>query len=110
MCCRRVPIESLAIKCTVRTFALCMRDESMRGRSIHEHDIVVLEHGIEPKHCDVVAALIDNESVVRTYVVERGRSMLQAAHRELSTRIPANELVIQGVVVTLLRHRKDSSI
>ena len=38
-------------------------------RGIHKGDIVVLEHGIEPRADDVVAALVDNESVVRTYIM-----------------------------------------
>jgi SOS-response transcriptional repressor LexA len=104
--CRPVATESLAIRCGARTFALRMADESMRGRCILPEDIVVLEHGIAPRPGDVVAALVDNESVVRTYVVQRGRPLLAAAHPGLATLLPAEELVIQGVMVCLIRHRK----
>lgn len=104
--CQRVATDALAIRCTTRTFALRICDDSMRGRFIVQGDIVVLEHGIEPRRGDVVAALVDGESLVRTYTVRRGRAMLEAAHMALPALIPADELVIQGVMVSIIRHRK----
>lgn len=102
---RRVPNETLAIRCTSRTFALRMGDESMRGCNIHENDIVVLEQGLEPRHGDVVAALVDNESLVRSYAIRQSRPVLEAAHTALTGAVPADGLVIQGVMVALIRHR-----
>jgi len=90
-------------KPTVRTFALRVEDESMVGRHILPGDVVVLENGRSPRPGEVVAALVDNESVLREYRVENGQSFLRAAHPALGRLIPARELVIQGVMVRLVR-------
>lgn len=104
--CRRVSTDSLPIPCTTRTFALRMEDDSMRGRGIIKGDILVLEHGLERRPGDVVAALVEGESVVRTYTFRLGRPMLEASHPSLGRLVPADGLVIQGVMTSLIRHRK----
>jgi repressor LexA len=101
--CLSVDIESLGIRPTARTFALQVRGDSMIGRHIMEGDYVVLEHGKTPRPGDVVAALIDNESTLKTYVVQRGRPHLRAENPRYPNLIPASELVIQGVMVALVR-------
>jgi repressor LexA len=75
----------------------------MVGRHIVEGDLVVLEHGRTPRSGDVVAALIDNESTLKTFVLENGRPWLKAENPRYPKLIPAQELVIQGVMVALVR-------
>lgn len=101
--CISIDIQSLGIKPTPRTFALEVRGDSMVGKHIVEGDLVVLEHGNTPKNGDVVAALIDNESTLKTFVVNRGRPFLKAENPKYPDLIPAQELVIQGVMVALVR-------
>jgi len=60
--CVSVDVESLGFKPTRNTFALRVTGESMIGKHILDGDIVVLEHGPEPRHGDTVAALIDGET------------------------------------------------
>lgn len=96
-------LGGLGMKVTPRTFALRVEDESMVGRHIVPGDVVVLEHGRPPRPGEVVAALVDNESVLREYRVENGQAFLRAAHPALGRLIPARELVIQGVMVRLVR-------
>jgi len=62
-----------------------------------------LEHGITPRAGDVVAALIDNESTLKTLSIEGGRPYLRAENPRYPKLIPASELVIQGVMVALIR-------
>jgi repressor LexA len=78
----------------------------MIGRHIVDGDYVVLEHGKTPRPGDVVAALIDNESTLKTFVLEQGRPRLRAENPHYPKLIPAEELVIQGVMVGLLRKVK----
>ncbi len=104
--CISVDIESLGIRPTARTFALEVRGDSMIGKHILEGDYVVLEHGLTPKTGDVVAALIDNESALKTFVLERGKPFLRAENPRYPKLIPAAELVIQGVMIGLIRRRK----
>jgi repressor LexA len=101
--CVSVDVGSLGFKPTARTFALRVRGDSMIGRHILDGDIVVLEHGLSPRPGDVVAALIDNESTLKTFVIEGGRPCLRAENPKYPKLIPAGELVIQGVMVGLIR-------
>jgi repressor LexA len=98
--------ETIGIKASARTFALEVRGDSMIGKHIVEGDVVVLEHGATPHDGDVVAALIDNESTLKTYCVESGKPVLRAENPKYPKLIPASELVIQGVMVALIRKRK----
>jgi SOS-response transcriptional repressor LexA len=51
-----------------------------------------------------VAAFVDGESVVRSYVLQGGQPFLKAAHPEKSDLVAAQELVIQGTLVRLTRN------
>jgi repressor LexA len=101
--CISMDIETLGIKPTPRTFALQVRGDSMIGKCIMDGDLVVLEHGMTPRSGDVVAALIDNESTLKTFVLNRGKPYLRAENPRYPDLIPASELVIQGVMVALVR-------
>ena len=104
--CVSIDIETLGMKPTPRTFALEVRGDSMIGRCIVDGDLVVLEHGLTPRHGDVVAALIDSESTLKTFMLNRGKPFLRAENPRYPDLIPAQELVIQGVMVALIRKRK----
>jgi len=104
--CVSIDIETLGLKPTPRTFALQVRGDSMIGKCIMDGDLVVLEHGMTPRNGDVVAALIDNESTLKTFVMERNKPFLRAENPRYPKMIPASELVIQGVMVALIRKRK----
>lgn len=106
--CLSVDIGSLGIRPNARTFALEVRGDSMIGRHIVEGDFVILEHGRTPRSGDVVAALIDNESTLKTFVLEKSRPVLRAENPRYPELIPAEELVIQGVMVGLLRKVRSS--
>jgi repressor LexA len=104
--CISVDVETLGIRPTARTFALQVRGDSMIDKHIVAGDYAVFEHGVTPKSGDVVAALIDNESTLKTFVTERGKPFLKAENPRYPKLIPATELVIQGVMVALMRKRK----
>jgi repressor LexA len=104
--CVSIDIESLGFKPSPRTFALVVRGDSMTGKHIVDGDVVVLEHGLTPRTGDVVAALIDNESTLKTFVLEKRVPYLRAENPRYPKLIPASELVIQGVMVALVRKRK----
>lgn len=101
--CRSVDLTSLGLRTTKRTFALEIRDESMVNRHILPGDVLVFEHAIPPRQQDVVAVLAYNESLIRTYSMERGRPWLSTAHPEIVQRLPAENALIQGVLTRLIR-------
>ncbi len=100
--CISVDVETLRLPKGARVFALKVRGESMIGAGILSGDVVVLEFR-EPRNGEVVAALIDGETTLKRYVVQRGKPFLKAENPRFQNLIPAQELVIQGVQVGLLR-------
>jgi repressor LexA len=85
-----------------RVFALKVRGDSMIGAQINDGDTVVLEKR-EPRDGDIVAALIDGETTLKRYVVSDGKPYLHAENPRFRDLIPARELIVQGVVTTLVR-------
>ena len=75
----------------------------MIGAHILDGDIVILEDRQTAKNGDIVAALIDGETTLKRYVVERGRPYLKAENPKYPNQIPARELRIQGVMRALVR-------
>jgi repressor LexA len=86
-----------------RTFALRVRGDSMIEAHILDGDIVILEDRSDAQNGDIVAALIDGETTLKRYIVERGRPYLKAENPMFPDLIPARELRIQGVMVSLVR-------
>lgn len=85
------------------TFALRVRGDSMIGAHILDGDVVILEQSKEIHNGDIVAALIDGETTLKRYVVDHGRPYLKAENSRYPNLIPARELKIQGVMVSLVR-------
>jgi len=75
----------------------------MTGKGILDGDLVFLEHGAEARHGQVVAALIDGKSTLKTYVVKNRRPFLRAENPKYPDLMPADELMVQGVFVALIR-------
>jgi repressor LexA len=105
--CVSVDVQSIGFKPTRNTFALRVSGDSMIGRHILDGDIVVLEHGPEPRHGNVVAALIDGESTLKTFVRKNGKPFLKAENPKYPNLLPAQELMIQGVLKALIRKAKE---
>src|ERR1700719_2317841 len=88
------------------TFALRVRGESMIGAHIVDGDIVIMEESKDVQNGDIVAALIDGETTLKRYVMEHGRPYLKAENPRYPNLIPARELKIQGVMVSLVRKQE----
>src|ERR1700719_885007 len=91
------------------TFALRVRGESMIGAHIVDGDIVIMEESKDVQNGDIVAALIDGETTLKRYVMEHGRPYLKAENPRYPNLIPARELKIQGVMVSLVRKQERRS-
>jgi repressor LexA len=88
------------------TFALRVRGDSMIGAHIVDGDIIILEDRKEVQKGDIVAALIDGETSLKRYVVDHGRPYLKAENPRYPDLVPARELKIQGVMVSLIRKQE----
>ena len=86
-----------------KTFALRVGGDSMIEAHILDGDIVILEDRKDVQNGDIVAALIDGETTLKRYVTEHGRPYLKAENPLYPNLVPARELRIQGVMVSLVR-------
>ena len=86
-----------------KTFALRVRGDSMIDAHILDGDIVILEDRKDVQNGDIVAALIDGETTLKRYIMEHGRPYLKAENPLYPNLVPARELRIQGVMVSLVR-------
>ncbi len=105
--CIPVTLDSIGFKPTRNTFALRVSGDSMVGRHICDGDIVLLEHGPDPRPGQIVAALIDRKSTLKTFVMKNGKPFLKAENPKYPNLIPSEELMIQGVFRALIRREKD---
>jgi repressor LexA len=86
-----------------RAFALRVAGDSMIGRHIFDGDIVVLDNPADVRDGDIVAALIDNQSILKTLVRKGGEVWLRAENPDYPDLIPLLGLQVQGVVRSVIR-------
>lgn len=100
-----LPIDPIkfGIKNPQDAFALRVEGDSMIGRNLIDGDIVVLEHGAHPKNQDIVAALIDNETTLKTLVLRDGKAWLRAENPARPSPEASWGLEVQGVARGLIR-------
>src|SRR6185369_10792675 len=101
--CVSVDLGTLGLRSADKLFALRVRGDSMVGKHIVDGDVAILDGGRTPKTGDVVAALIDGESTLKTLATERGHAVLRAENPRYPKLVPAEELAVQGVMVALVR-------
>ncbi len=101
--CVIVDVGTIGFKPTRNTFALRVDGVSMIGRHICPGDIVLCEHGPEPRNNDIVAALIDGKTTLKTFVQKGSKRYLKAENSKFPDLVPSEELVIQGVFKALIR-------
>ena len=82
-------------------FALKVQGDSMVDVNIHHGDWVLLNSRREPRDGNVVAALCDNETTLKTYLTDAQRGpFLRSENRAYPARIiPREEMQVQGVMV-----------
>jgi repressor LexA len=96
--------EHYGIRNRSRAFALRVSGDSMIGRQLFDGDIVLLESAAEPHNGDIVAALIDHQSTLKTLVLRSGKAWLRAENSKYPDLIPAWDLQIQGIARAVIRY------
>ncbi len=84
-------------------FALKVSGDSMEGRGIYEGDWVVADAVAEPHKGDMVAALIDGQTTLKTLAKKKERFFLKAENVKYPDLLPIEEMVIQGVIKAVIR-------
>lgn len=75
----------------------------MVGAGIFDGDIVIGEFTPAAREGAIVVALIDGESTLKRLVRQQGRFFLASENPRCVDLVPQRELVVQGVVHTLVR-------
>jgi len=91
------------LRATPRSFALRVRGQSMINAGVCDGDIVVGEFTPEARPGAIVVALIDGESTLKRLVLHHGRPYLASENPSCPDLVPLSELVIQGVVHTVVK-------
>jgi repressor LexA len=89
-----------------QSFMLRVNGNSMMNAGILDGDMVIVCTDLTPKVGDVVVALVDGQSTVKTYMVNQGQVYLKPENPEYENIYPENDLCIQGVVTGLFRYYK----
>jgi repressor LexA len=97
-----VDLAAFGVESGAEVFAVRVCGDSMIGAQIADGDTVLLQKRV-PKNGEIVAALIDGESTLKRYLLDRGEPFLKAENPLYPDLLPAAELVIQGVMIGLLR-------
>lgn len=107
-----LPIHAalMGLSAASQPFALRVRGDSMTGAGIHSGDYVVLDRTREPRHNDIVAALVDGESTLKRLVIGGGQTFLKAENPAYPDLRLVRDLVVQGVMVGLVRGAGDGSV
>ena len=84
-------------------FAVRVRGDSMTGRGIYEGDIAIAQADTKARSGEVVVALIDNESTLKTLAQGPHGRFLKAENQRYPDLFPVSDLTIQGVVRALIR-------
>ena len=86
-------------------FALRVTGESMRDLGILDGDIVIVQADAVIKAGDVVVALVDNETTVKSYYPQgSGKIELRPANKDFKVQVYAADAVtVQGKVIALQR-------
>lgn len=104
-----VDMDSAGLRKNSQMFAFRVKGDSMVGAQITEGDLVVLEQR-NPRNGDVVAALIDGDTVLKRYVVPTdGTPYLKAENPKYPEIHHVTDLTIQGVMAALIRKCRSGS-
>ena len=95
--------ETINGRLSADAFALQVHGDSMINRHIMDGDHVIIEPRREPRAQDVVAALIDGQTTLKTLVMKNGKAYLKAENPKYEDLIPKEDLRVNGVAVAVLR-------
>jgi len=96
----RLDLNEYLVKHKEATFFLRVKGDSMAGANIHEGSLLIVDRAAEPKHGDIVVAVVNGELTVKRLYRRRGVVKLLAANEAYPEILikPESDLVVWGVV------------
>lgn len=102
---KTLDLNEFLINNEVATFMAQVASESMKNAGIDIGDTIIVDRSIEPKHENIVVALVDNEFTVKRLIIDKHESWLKAENPAFPD-IHFNdgqELIIWGVVTFIIK-------
>lgn len=84
-------------------FLLNVKGESMIDAGIFEGDLVLVNTKKTPKNGDIVVGLIDGGNTLKRFIKDGSKVYLKAENKLYNDIYPLEELLVQGVVTSLIR-------
>ena len=87
------------------TYVLKVRGDSMKEYGIFDHDTLLVDRAVRPKHGHIVVANLDNEFVVKFLWKRNGSIKLKAGNPTYPDIVPKDGQVLEvwGVVLTSIK-------
>lgn len=102
---RELDFNTLLVRHPASTFCLRVEGDSMVNSGIHSGDILVVDRMLEPHHNDIVVANIDNDFVLKRFIVSENKMLLRSENENfLDIEINGSmEFSIFGVVCSVVK-------
>lgn len=101
----RIDVLAHLILHPAATYSMTVRGDSMREYGIFDHDTLLVDRAIRPKHGHIVVANLDNEFVCKFLYKRNGMVKLKAGNPTYPDIVPKEGQVLQiwGVVLTSIK-------
>lgn len=102
----RVDLNTHLIRDVTSTFIVRVSGDSMRNAGISDGDEIIVDRSLQPKHNDVVVAVLDGELTLKRLFI-RSESVVLKAENPVYPDIRVaslSDLTIWGVVTRCLHH------
>lgn len=98
-------LNSLLLRNPKDTFLLRVTGDSMMDAGIYENDMLTVDRKLEARNGQIVVALVDGRSTVKTFRKDRkGITLVPENKRYMPiTILPENDFQILGVVTNVIR-------
>jgi DNA polymerase V len=87
------------------TYFVRLAGDSMLGAGLYDGDLLIVDRSLEPKHTDIVVAILNGELIVKRLFTQGLLVQLRPANHRypIITVTPDQELLIWGVVTGSVR-------
>jgi len=96
-----IDLNSHLIKNIPSTFLIRVQGKSMDSVGIHNGDLLVVDRSLDPKNFSTVIANVNEELVVKSFLIENNQNFLTSGSKKLKDKINLaenSEIFIWGVV------------
>jgi DNA polymerase V len=102
---RDLDLHELLIQHPAATYFVRLAGDSMQGAGLYDGDLLIVDRSLEPKHTDIVIAVLNGELTVKRLFKQGLLVQLRPANDRypIITVTPDQELLIWGVVTGSIR-------